>query len=81
MLIVKDGMVEGAGNLGLSPFYADRRPGLFAPDLREGSDRLQHVVMTFDQFRGRRIYVNGRWTDDLDESDAGRLWTWEQGKY
>jgi hypothetical protein len=38
---------------------------------------LQHVVVTFDQFRGRRIYVNGRWTDDLDEEDPGRLWNWD----
>jgi hypothetical protein len=37
----------------------------------------QHVVITFDQFRGRRIYVNGRWTDDLDEQDPGRLWNWD----
>ena len=40
---------------------------------------LQHAVMTFDQFRGRRVYVNGRWTDDLDLQDAGRLWNWDTG--
>lgn len=37
---------------------------------------LQHVVITYDQFRGRRIYVNGVWTDDVDEIAADRLWNW-----
>ena len=37
---------------------------------------LQHVVVTYDQFRGRRIYVNGRWTDDVDELEPDRLWNW-----
>jgi hypothetical protein len=37
---------------------------------------LQHVVLTYDQLRGRRIYVNGRWTDDEDEILAGPLWNW-----
>ena len=26
---------------------------------RDAQDRLQHVVVTYDQFRGRRIYVDG----------------------
>ncbi len=37
---------------------------------------LQHVVMTMDQYRGRRVYVNGRWTDDVDEIEPGRLFNW-----
>jgi hypothetical protein len=37
---------------------------------------LQHVVVTYDQYRGRRIYVNGLFTDDLDEQGPGRLWNW-----
>ena len=37
---------------------------------------LQHVVITFDQYRGRRINVNGTWTDDVDEQGGDRLWTW-----
>jgi hypothetical protein len=37
---------------------------------------LQHVVITFDQFRGRRIFVNGVFTDDEDEQGPGRLWNW-----
>jgi len=45
---------------------------------------LQHVVMTYDQYRGRRIWVNGEWTDDEDPSmpsefDPGRLWNWDPG--
>jgi hypothetical protein len=38
---------------------------------------LQHVVMTYDQLYGRRIYVDGRWTEDVDELEAGRLWNWD----
>jgi len=37
---------------------------------------LQHVVLTYDQLRGRRIFVNGEWTDDIDETAAGPLWNW-----
>ncbi len=37
---------------------------------------LQHVVITYDQYRGRRIYVDGVWTDDVDEEPANRLWNW-----
>lgn len=39
---------------------------------------LQHVVMTFDVIQGRRIYVNGVFTDDLDaaESQGGSLIDW-----
>jgi cytochrome c5 len=40
-------------------------------------DRLQHVVITYDMFRGRRIYVDARFTDDPDESEPGRLWNWD----
>ena len=34
------------------------------------------MVITYDQYRGRRIYVNGVFTDDLDEQGPGRLWNW-----
>lgn len=37
---------------------------------------LQHVVLTYDQLLGRRVYVNGRFTDDMDETSAGPLWNW-----
>ncbi len=38
---------------------------------------LQHVVMTYDRSRGRRIYVDGAWTGDDDEFRAGPLWNWD----
>jgi len=63
----------------------DELSGNGTPSLRtydadeDAQDRLQHVVLTYDQFRGRRIYVDGVWTDDVDEQGAGRLWNWERG--
>jgi hypothetical protein len=41
-------------------------------------DSLQHTVITYDQFRGRRIYVNATFTDDADEQGPGRLWNWDE---
>ncbi len=38
---------------------------------------LQHVVVTFDPVNGRRIYVNGVFTDDADEITAGNLADWD----
>ncbi|VAW78308.1 FIG00702062: hypothetical protein [hydrothermal vent metagenome] len=38
---------------------------------------LQHVVATFDPLNGRRIYVNGVFTDDLDPAPAGNLNDWD----
>ncbi len=38
---------------------------------------LQHVVVTYDQYRGRRIYVNGDFTDDEEPLEASRLWNWD----
>ncbi len=40
---------------------------------------LQHVVYTFDPVNGRRIYVNGVFTDDTDSADAlgGTLVEWD----
>ena len=37
---------------------------------------LQHVVLTFDPVNGRRIYVNGSFSGDLDESGGGLLNNW-----
>ncbi len=34
---------------------------------------LQHVVVTFDPINGRRIYVNGVFTDDVDPVAPGNL--------
>ena len=44
---------------------------------RDAQDRLQHVVITYDQFRGRRIYVDGRFTADADPPRPARLWNWD----
>lgn len=44
---------------------------------QDAQSTLQHVVVTYDQLNGRRIFVNGRWTEDVDEIDAGRLWNWD----
>jgi hypothetical protein len=38
---------------------------------------LQHVVMTYDPVNGRRIYVNGEFTGDLDSADGGTLGDWD----
>ncbi len=38
---------------------------------------LQHVVMTYDRRYGRRIYVDGFFTDDFDESQPAPLWNWD----
>lgn len=38
---------------------------------------LQHVVMTFDPVNGRRIYVNGEFTGDLDAEGGGTLGDWD----
>jgi hypothetical protein len=37
----------------------------------------QHVVITFDPTNGRRIYVNGTFTDDVDETASGNINDWD----
>ena len=37
---------------------------------------LQHVVLTYDQANGRRLFVNGVFTDDVDEVPADLLLNW-----
>jgi hypothetical protein len=59
--------INGNGDPSLRTYDADQ-------DLQA---TLQHVVLTYDQFRGRRIYVNGRFTDDVDELPPSRLWNWD----
>jgi hypothetical protein len=41
--------------------------------------RLQHVVVTYDRYRGRRIYVDSRFTDDTDRVAPEALWNWDPG--
>lgn len=38
---------------------------------------LQHVVMTFDPVNGRRIYINGEFTGDMDGAGGGSLEAWD----
>ncbi len=38
---------------------------------------LQHVVATYDPVNGRRIYVNGEFTDDIDPVAGGTLGDWD----
>jgi hypothetical protein len=38
---------------------------------------LQHVVATYDPTNGRRIYVNGKFTDDVDSVPGGVLSAWD----
>jgi hypothetical protein len=45
---------------------------------RDAQATLQHVVMTFDPVNGRRIYVNGNFTGDLDaQGGGGSLADWD----
>ena len=38
---------------------------------------LQHVVATYDPVNGRRLYVNGVFTDDIDTVSGGSLIDWD----
>ncbi len=38
---------------------------------------LQHVVVTYDPIEGRKIYVNGQFTDDVDPTPPGLLADWD----
>lgn len=38
---------------------------------------LQHVVLTYDPRNGRRIYVNAKYTGDVDPAAAGNLMDWD----
>lgn len=47
------------------------------PDDERLQASLQHVVMTFDPVNGRRIYVNGEFTGDVDQAGGGTLGEWD----
>jgi hypothetical protein len=38
---------------------------------------LQHVVLTFDPVKGRKLYVNGVFTGDVDAQGGGTLAAWD----
>jgi hypothetical protein len=57
---------------------ANGTPSLSTDDAaRRLQASLQHVVMTFDPVNGRRIYVNGEFTGDLDGAGGGTLGDWD----
>ncbi len=47
------------------------------PDEEDLQASLQHVVVNYSPTEGRRIYVNGEYTDDLDTTTAGLLSEWD----
>jgi hypothetical protein len=47
------------------------------PDDERLQASLQHVVMTFDPVNGRRIYVNGEFTGEVDRAGGGTLGEWD----
>ena len=38
---------------------------------------LQHIVLTYDPVNGRRLYVNGVYTGDVDSKGGGTLANWD----
>ncbi len=38
---------------------------------------LQHVVLTYDAVNGRKLYVNGVYTGDVDTKGGGALSNWD----
>lgn len=62
--------------------YSQESNGNGGPDMetydvdQDAQATLQHVVVTYDQLSGRRIFVDGTWTEDVDPIAPGRLWNW-----
>ena len=57
---------------------ANGDPALSTDDADEDLQAtLQHVVATYDPVNGRRIYVNGVFTDDIDPAAGGTLIDWQ----
>ena len=57
---------------------ANGEPALATADDDEDLQATQqHVVVTYDSVNGRRIYVNGVFTDDSDEVEAGNINNWD----
>ncbi|MEZ4216899.1 MAG: LamG domain-containing protein [Myxococcota bacterium] len=52
-------------------------PDLITYDMdRDAQATLQHVVLTYSLGAGRRIYVDGLFTDDVDPVEAQPMWNW-----
>ena len=57
---------------------ANGAPALLTRDAdRDAQAALQHVVMTYDPVNGRRLYVNGNFTGDVDPRGGGSLADWD----
>ncbi len=57
---------------------ANGSPTLLTKDTnRNAQASLQHIVLTFDPVRGRRLYVNGNSTGDVDPVGGGSLSDWD----
>jgi hypothetical protein len=57
---------------------ANGAPALLTRDAdRDAQASLQHVVLTFDPVNGRRLYVNGNATGDIDPRRGGSLADWD----
>ncbi len=53
-------------------------PSLLTLDTdRDAQATLQHVVLTYDPINGRRLYVNGNYTGDVDPRVGGSLAGWD----
>jgi hypothetical protein len=53
-------------------------PSLLTSDNdRDAQASLQHIVLTYDPVNGRRLYVNGNFTGDLDPRAGGTLAGWD----
>jgi hypothetical protein len=47
------------------------------PDNQLAQAALQHVVLTYDATRGRRLYINGVFTGDVDGTTGGAINNWD----
>jgi len=57
---------------------ANGSPSLLTSDVdRDAQASLQHVVLTYDAINGRRLYVNGNYTGDVDPEKGGTLGNWD----
>jgi hypothetical protein len=57
---------------------ADGAPTLLTKDTdRDAQASLQHVVLTYSPATGRKLYVNGNYTGDVDAKTGGTLGNWD----